>query len=446
MTVKEVKKGNAFALLPLIIFVALFIGAGVLTKDFSNMPLNVAVIIASAVALLMNRKEKFENKVSIFTKGAGHPNIMLMAIIFILAGAFATVAKGMGAVDSTVNLGLSLLPANLLMVGLFAIGCFISISMGTSMGTVVALAPIGIGIASQTDIPVALTMATVIGGAMFGDNLSMISDTTIAAVRTQHTKMKDKFKVNFFIVLPGAILTAIILGVITRGNKAVIGADFHYELIKILPYIAVLAAALAGVHVLIVLIGGTIFAGGVGLADGSYSFGSFLKTIGEGLMSMEDLAIIALLIGGLVEVIRYNGGIDYLLYTVNSKIKSKKGAEFGIAGLVSAAAIATANNTISIVVTGPLAKSIADEYEIDPRKSASLLDTFAGSWQGILPYGGQMLAAAGLAAISPVSIIPYSFYPILMGGCAILAILIGYPKLGTKSKEVKQVATVPVEE
>ncbi|WP_301108434.1 Na+/H+ antiporter NhaC family protein [Sporosarcina sp.] len=446
MTVKEVKKGNAFALLPLIIFVALFIGAGVLTKDFSNMPLNVAVIIASAVALLMNRKEKFEDKVTIFTKGAGHPNIMLMAVIFILAGAFATVAKGMGAVDSTVNLGLSLLPANLLMVGLFAIGCFISISMGTSMGTVVALAPIGIGIASQTDIPVALAMATVIGGAMFGDNLSMISDTTIAAVRTQHTKMKDKFKVNFFIVLPGAILTAIILGVITRGNKAIIGADFQYELIKILPYIAVLAAALAGVHVLIVLIGGTIFAGGVGLADGSYSFGSFLQTIGEGLMSMEDLAIIALLIGGLVEIIRHNGGIDYLLYTVNSKIKSKKGAEFGIAGLVSAAAIATANNTISIVVTGPLAKSIADEYEIDPRKSASLLDTFAGSWQGILPYGGQMLAAAGLAAISPVSIIPYSFYPILMGGCAIVAILIGYPKLGRKRNEVKQVVTVPVKE
>ncbi|GKV66158.1 MULTISPECIES: Na+/H+ antiporter NhaC family protein [unclassified Sporosarcina] len=443
MSVNEVKKGNALALLPLIIFVALFIGAAVLTKDFSNMPLNVALIIASAFALLMNRKEKFEKKIEIFTKGAGHANIILMAVIFILAGAFATVAKGMGAVDSTVNLGLSLLPANLLMVGLFIIGCFISISMGTSMGTVVALAPIAIGIASQTDIPAALALATVIGGAMFGDNLSMISDTTIAAVRTQQTKMKDKFKVNFFIVLPGAILTSIILGVITRGNTALVTPEHQYNLLKVLPYLAVLAAALAGVHVLIVLIGGTIFAGAIGLVDGSYSFGSFLATVSEGIIGMEDLAIIALLIGGLVAIIRHNGGIDYLLYTVTSKLKTKKGAEFGIAGLVSAVALATANNTISIIITGPLAKSIADEYDIDPRKSASLLDTFSSSWQGILPYGGQMLAAAGLASISPLTIMPYSFYPILMGGCAIIAILIGYPKL--QSKTAKQVATVPAD-
>ena len=446
MSVNELKKGNAFALLPLLIFVALFIGAGVITKDFSNMPLNVAIIIACAIALSMNRKEKFENKIEIFTKGAGHPNIILMAIIFILAGAFAAVAKGMGAVDSTVNLGLSVLPANLLMVGLFIIGCFISISMGTSMGTVVALAPIGIGIASQTDIPVALTMATVIGGAMFGDNLSMISDTTIAAVRTQQTKMKDKFKTNFFIVLPGAILTSIILGIITRGNTALLTTEHQFELVKVLPYLGVLAAALAGVHVVIVLIGGTIFAGTIGLIDGSYSFSSFLRTVGEGVIGMEDLAFVALLIGGLVAIIRHNGGIDYLLYSVTTKLKTKKSAEFGIAALVSASAIATANNTISIIITGPLAKTIADEYEIDPRKSASLLDTFSSSWQGILPYGGQMLAAAGLASISPLTIMPYSFYPILMGGCAIIAILIGYPKLKEVSVKAKQVVTVPVED
>lgn len=307
------EQGRLIALLPLFIFVLLFIGTGIVTKDFSNMPLNVAIIIAAAIALLMNRKESFSTKVEIFTKGAGHPNIILMAIIFILAGAFAGVAKGMGAVESTVNLGLSFLPGSLLMVGLFVIGCFISISMGTSMGTVVALAPIGIGIAAQTDIPVALAMATVVGGAIFGDNLSMISDTTIAAVRTQNTKMKDKFKVNFFIVLPGAVITAIILGVITMGKQANIAEEYTFEIIKVIPYIAVLVAALLGAHVLIVLLGGTIFAGIIGMIDGTYSFSGFLQAVAEGVISMEDLAIVAILIGGVVGIIQHNGGIDYLL-------------------------------------------------------------------------------------------------------------------------------------
>ncbi|KAA0966912.1 Na+/H+ antiporter NhaC family protein [Sporosarcina sp. ANT_H38] len=445
MTKLKVKKGNPFALFPLLVFVLLFIGTGIFTKDFSNMPLNVAILIAATIALMMNRKETLSSKVETFTRGAGHPNIILMAIIFILAGAFSAVASGMGAVESTVNLGLSLLPTNLLMVGLFIIGCFISISMGTSMGTVVALAPIGIGIASQTGIPLPLAMATVIGGAMFGDNLSMISDTTIAAVRTQNVKMKDKFKVNFLIVLPGAIITALILGVITQGNTATMSGDYQYNLLKILPYIAVFVAALLGAHVLVVLVGGTIFAGIIGMIDGSYSFGVFLQTVAKGIISMEDLAIIAILIGGVVEIIKHNGGIDYLLYVIMGKIKSKKGAEFGIAGLVSMTNIATANNTISIIIAGPLAKSIADEYDIDPRKSASLLDMFASSWQGILPYGAQMLAAAGLAAISPVSIIPYSFYPVLIGICGAVAILIGYPKFRQKDHEVKTDVTSTVE-
>lgn len=423
------EKGSLLAFLPLIVFVFLFIGSGILTKDFSSMPLNVAILIASAVALMMNRKESFSKKVDVFTKGAGHPNIILMAIIFILAGAFASVAKGMGAVESTVNLGLSFLPANLLLVGLFIIGCFISIAMGTSVGTIVALAPIGVGIAGQTDIPVALAMATVVGGAMFGDNLSMISDTTIAAVRTQHTKMKDKFKVNFFIVLPGAIVTMLILSVLTRGKPGVLEGDFPFELLKILPYITVLVAALLGAHVLIVLVGGIILAGGIGLIDGSYHLSSFLQAVAEGVVGMEDLAIVSILIGGIVSIIQYNGGIDYLLRLITSKIKTKKGAEFGIAGLVSVADIATANNTIAIIITGPVVKNIADEYEIDPRKSASLLDTFSGCWQGMLPYGAQLLAASGLAAISPVSIMMYSFYPILMGICCVIAILVGYPKL-----------------
>ena len=424
----KAKKGSLFAFLPLVVFVLLFIGSGIFTRDFSSMPLNVAILIAAAVALMMNRKETFSKKVDIFTKSAGHPNIILMAVIFLLAGAFAGVARGMGAVESTVNLGLSLLPANLLIVGLFVIGCFISISMGTSMGTIVALAPIGVGIASQTGIPLALAMATVIGGAMFGDNLSMISDTTIAAVRTQNTKMKDKFKVNFFIVLPGAIVTMILLGVLTSGNVAELTGDYPFELIKVLPYIAVLVAALSGAHVLVVLVGGIIFAGVIGLMDGSYQMSSFLQAISEGIMTMEDLAIVSILIGGIVGIIQHNGGIDYLLRVITSKIKTKKGAEFGIAGLVSVADIATANNTIAIIITGPVVKKIADEYGVDPRKSASLLDTFSSCWQGVLPYGVQMLVAAGLAAISPVSIMMYSFYPVLMGICCVIAILIGYPR------------------
>ncbi|MFD2627629.1 Na+/H+ antiporter NhaC family protein [Oceanobacillus kapialis] len=421
-------KGNLFALLPLFIFVLLFIGTGVISGDFSNMPLNVAIIIASAFALAMNRKEKLSNKIDIFAKGAGHPNIILMAVVFVMAGAFAQTARDMGAVDATVNLGLSVIPSNLLMVGLFVVGCFISVSMGTSMGTVAALAPIGIGIAEQTGIPIALAMGTVIGGAMFGDNLSMISDTTIAAVRTQKTKMSDKFKTNFFIVLPGAIVTAILLWVVTAGAQIDTIGDYSFDIVKVLPYIGVLVAALAGVNVLVVLTGGILFAGIIGLADGSYTLSGFVQAVSQGIINMEDIAIVALLIGGMIGIIQHNGGIQWLLNFVTSRIKTKKGAELGIAGLVSATDIATANNTISIIVTGPLAKNISDEYAIDPRKSASILDIFAGGWQGIVPYGGQMLAAAGLAAISPISILTYSFYPIAIILCGIVAILIGFPK------------------
>lgn len=427
MTTKT-KKGSLLALLPLLVFVLLFIGNGIISGDFSNMPLNVAIVIASIVALAMNRNETLMNKLDIFTKGAGHPNIILMVVIFILAGAFAETAKGMGAVDSTVNMGLSFIPSNLLMVGLFIVGCFISISMGTSMGTVAALAPIGMGIADQTGISMALAMGTVIGGAMFGDNLSMISDTTIAAVRTQKTKMNDKFKTNFFIILPGAIVTAIILWLVTMGNEIETLGEYPFNFIKVLPYILVLVAAIAGMNVVVVLLGGTAFAGVIGLIDGSYTTTGLIQTISQGIINMEDIAIVAVLIGGMIGIIQHNGGIDWLLNFIKSKLKTKKGAEFGIAGLVSVTDIATANNTISIIMTGPLAKDIADEYKIDPRKSASLLDIFAGCWQGIVPYGGQMLVVSGLAAISPVSIIPFSFYPMALGVCGILAILFNFPK------------------
>lgn len=427
------KKGNAWALLPLVLFIALFLGVGTITGDFTSMPLNVAITVTVIVALIMNRKEKFVDKVEIFTKGAGHSNIILMVFIFILAGAFSTTTEKMGGVTSTVNLGLSLIPQNLIIVGLFIICMFVSISMGTSVGTVAAIAPVGFGFAQATDISAALAMGTVVGGAMFGDNLSMISDTTIAAVRTQKTKMSDKFKVNFWIVLPGAILTIIVLFFLTNGVTIDHSKSYDYNLLKVIPYVLVLILAVVGVNVIIVLIGGTLLSGIIGLIDGSFGWQGLLKAVSEGIMSMEDIAIIALLIGGLVGIIQHNGGVDWLLNFVRSKVKSKRGAEFGIAGLVSAADIATANNTISIIMAGPLAKNIADEYDVDPRKSASLLDIFAGCFQGFLPYSPQVIAAAAVASISSFSVMPYCIYSIMLGVCGVIAIILRYPRVKPKA-------------
>ena len=432
---KEMKNGNAWALIPLLLFVLLFLGVGIISGDFTTMPLNVAITITVIVALLMNRKETFAKKVEVFTKGAGHSNIILMMLIFILAGAFSTTAEKMGGVSSTVNLGLSLIPQNLIIVGLFIICVFVSISMGTSVGTVAAIAPVGFGFAQATDVPAALAMATVVGGAMFGDNLSMISDTTIAAVRTQKTKMSDKFKVNFKIVLPGAIITIIILFFLTNGISIDHTKNYDYNLIKVIPYLLVLILALVGINVIIVLIGGTVLAGIIGLIDGSFGWNGLLNAISKGIIGMEDIAMIALLIGGLVGIIQHNGGIDWLLNFVRSKVKSKRGAELGIASLVSAADISTANNTISIIMAGPLAKNIADEYDVDPRKSASILDIFGGCFQGLLPYSPQVISAAGVAGISPFLMLQYSIYPILLGVCGLVAIILRIPRLNQSSKK-----------
>lgn len=432
---KEMKNGNAWALIPLLLFVLLFLGVGIISGDFTTIPLNVAITITVIVALLMNRKETFAKKVEVFTKGAGHSNIILMMLIFILAGAFSTTAEKMGGVSSTVNLGLSLIPQNLIIVGLFIICMFVSISMGTSVGTVAAIAPVGFGFAQATDVPAALAMATVVGGAMFGDNLSMISDTTIAAVRTQKTKMSDKFKVNFKIVLPGAIITIIILFFLTNGISIDHTKNYDYNLIKVIPYLLVLILALVGINVIIVLIGGTVLAGIIGLIDGSFGWNGLLNAISKGIIGMEDIAMIALLIGGLVGIIQHNGGIDWLLNFVRSKVKSKRGAELGIASLVSAADISTANNTISIIMAGPLAKNIADEYDVDPRKSASILDIFGGCFQGLLPYSPQVISAAGVAGISPFLMLQYSIYPILLGVCGLVAIILRVPRLNQSSKK-----------
>lgn len=429
------EKGNLLALLPLFIFVSLFLGAGIISGDFYAFPVLVSIIIAAVVALFMNRKDSLNVKVERFAKGAGHPDIMIMVFIFLLAGAFSGVAEKMGAVDSTVNMALSVLPENLLIVGLFLIAAFVSLSMGTSMGTIAALAPIGVGISSGTDIAMPVAMATVIGGAMFGDNLSFISDTTIAAVRTQKTEMKDKFKVNFFIVLPAAILTMVILYFITAGNQSTVNVD-TFNWVKILPYLGVIIGALAGLNVFIVLFGGIVLSGIIGFADGSFTPSSYFGSIADGMTGMAEIVILTVLIGGVVELIRYNGGIQALLYLATRKIRSPKGAQLATAGLVSSTNLCTANNTISIIIAGPLAKEIGENYGVDSRKSASILDIFSCSVQGLIPYGAQALLVAETAGISPLSVIPYAFYPILTAVCGLIAIRFALPKF-TRSKAPK---------
>ena len=415
-------KGNGLALIPLGVFLLVYLGSSILANDFYAVSIIVPFLAAALTALIMNRKEKFEKKIEIFCKGAGNTNILLMVIIFILAGAFAEVASDMGAVDSTVNLGLSLLPSSLIIPGIFIIGCFIALSIGTSMGTIVALAPIAVGIAGKTGIETALAVGAVVSGAMFGDNLSIISDTTIAATRTQGCEMKDKFKMNFIIVLPAAIITAFIFMILTRNTGAVSLDALEFNLFKILPYIIVIVTALLGVNVIIVLLLGILSSGLIGFAYGSFNILGFFNSISTGISGMSELIIISILIAGTIEIIKYNGGIDFILNKGMKKFKSKRGAEYGIATLVSLVDICTANNTVAIVTVGPIAKNISNEFDLEPKRVAGIMDMFACVFQGIIPYGAQLISAAGLAAISPFAIMKYLFYPYLMGICAIIAI------------------------
>lgn len=415
-------KSSALALLPLGIFIVVYLGISLIAKDFYAVSVIVPFLAAALTALIMNRKEKFETKVETFCKGAGNPNILLMVLIFILAGAFAQTARDMGAVDSTVNLGLSLLPSSLLIPGMFIIACFIALSVGTSMGTIVALVPIAVGIADRTGITTALAVGAVVSGSMFGDNLSIISDTTIAATRTQGCEMKDKFKMNFKIVLPAAIATALILWFLTKGANVTNVETVEYTFVKILPYIAVIASALAGVNVILVLLGGILISGIIGLAYGSFDLIGLFGSISNGISGMSELIIISLLIAGTIEIIKFNGGIEFILHKGLKNFKSKRGAEFGIATLVSLVDICTANNTVAIVTVGPIAKDISDEFDLEPKRVAGIMDMFSCVFQGIIPYGAQLISAAGLAVISPFEIMKYLFYPYLMGICAIIAI------------------------
>ncbi|ELW0114819.1 Na+/H+ antiporter NhaC family protein [Staphylococcus pseudintermedius] len=429
MLEQEHEHSSSWALIPLVVFISIFLGAGIITKDFTFMPLNVAAIIGVVVALMMNRRETFMSKVEVFARQAGHANIVLMMFIFLLAGAFSKTTEAMGGVTSIVNLGLSFIPQNFLIVGLFIICMFISISMGTSVGTVAAIAPVGFGISEATEIPAAFAMATVVGGAMFGDNLSMISDTTIAAVRTQKTQMSDKFKVNFRIVVPGAIVTIFVLWWLSHGYDVTQTKTYDFEWVKVVPYLFVLILAVIGINVVLVLLGGILLSSLIGLIDGSFNLGGLLKAASEGVLGMQDIAMIALLIGGMIGLVEHHGGITWLLNFVKQRVKTRRGAELGIASLVSVADISTANNTISIIMAGPLAKDIAEEYDIDPRKSASLLDIFGSAFQGFVPYSPQLIAAAGVASISPVTLLPYSIYPVMLAICGIIAILFNLPRL-----------------
>ncbi|MGQ1784410.1 MULTISPECIES: Na+/H+ antiporter NhaC family protein [unclassified Saccharicrinis] len=431
MDIKTLKH-PILSLFPIVVFLILYLVSSVISGDFYKMPVPVSFLAASVVALAMNTKRKFKDRTETYLKGMGNAGIMMMCLIFILAGVFANLAKTMGAVDATVNIGLSLLPANILIAGIFVIGCFISLSVGTSLGTVVALTPVALGIAEQTGIQPGLALGAVIGGAMFGDNLSFISDTTIAAARTQGCKMKDKFRVNFIIVFPAAVVTFVIYLLINKQQSTPpINLDIAHQWLKITPYLFVLVAALAGMNVFLVLVVGSVLAMIIGLSIGSFDTWGMVNSIGNGIDGMSEIIIISILVGGMVEIIRYNGGIDYIIRLIGKNTRSKRGAEFSLALLTSIVNVFTANNTITILMVGPLAKDISAEYGIKPRRSASILDTFSCFMQGVLPYGAQILAVIGLAgaSVSPFEIMQFLFYPYLMGLISILAILLGFPKL-----------------
>ncbi len=402
------------ALLPIGVFLLIFLGSGIITGDFYVMPSIVAFLIALAVAFIQNRKLSFQEKITVIAKGVGDENIITMCLIFLCAGGFSGAVTATGGVESTVNFGLSIMPSGVAVAGLFVIGCFVSLSMGTSMGTIAALAPIAVGISEKTGFQMAICIAAVVCGAMFGDNLSMISDTTIAAVKTQGCDMKDKFKANFLLVLPAAIITIILFLLLTgKGNYQGV-EHLAYNIWQIVPYILVLVGALVGINVFIVLIGGTIVSLIVGIATGTIALSEMFTVVGNGVTAMYDITVISIVVACIVSLVKENGGIQFVLDLIQNKIQGKKGAELGIAGLTLLVDICTANNTVAIVMAGPIAKEISEEFDIDPKRSASLLDIFASVGQGIIPYGAQLLSAATLTALTPYEIMPYLFYPILM--------------------------------
>lgn len=430
------KKG-LLALSPLFLLIVLIVAFTVYSVDSSHqdtsLSLTVAFMISSIYAVAISGGMPVRKRVDTYSKGAGANNLMLMLWIYVLAGSFAASAKAMGAVDATVNLALSILPASMILPGLFLAACFISVSIGTSVGTVVALVPIAAGLAHSMDANVGMMTAIIVGGAYFGDNLSFISDTTVVATQTQNCKMSDKFKVNSMIVVPAAVLVLIAYSVMGVGLQAPTHIN-EVEYMKVLPYLIVLITAIAGMNVMAVLTLGTLLCGAIGIgshllgASGSYDLFGWFSAMGNGIIGMGELIIIAMMAGGMLEIIRENGGIDFIINKITAHVNSKRGAELSIAALVSMVNICTANNTVAILTVGNISKKIGDRFGVDNRKAASILDTFSCMVQGLIPYGVQMLLAAGLANLSPMDILPYLYYPLAIGVAALLAILFRYPK------------------
>lgn len=430
------KKG-LLALSPLFLLIVLIVTFTIYSVDAShkdtNLSLTVAFMISSIYAIAISGGMPIKNRVDTYSKGAGANNLMLMLWIYVLAGSFAASAKAMGAVDATVNLALSILPASMILPGLFLAACFISVSIGTSVGTVVALVPIAAGLAHSMDVNIGMMTAIIVGGAYFGDNLSFISDTTVVATQTQNCKMSDKFRVNSLIVVPAAVIVLAIYAVMGIGLQAPTDIP-EVEYVKVLPYLVVLVTAVAGMNVMAVLTMGTLLCGVIGVscqllgATGGYDLFGWFSAMGNGIIGMGELVIIAMMAGGMLEIIRENGGINYIIDKMTAHISNKRGAELSIAALVSMVNVCTANNTVAILTVGNIAKKIGDKFGVDNRKAASILDTFSCTVQGLIPYGVQMLLAAGLANLSPMDILPYLYYPLAIGIAALFSILFRYPK------------------
>ncbi len=422
----DMKKG-LLALSPLAVFITLYLVTSLVAGDFYKVPITVAFMATSIYAVIVSGGLPLKERIDTYSRGASAGQMMLMIWIFILAGAFAASAKAMGSIDATVNLTLWLLPPQMLLAGLFLAACFISLSIGTSVGTIVALAPIAAGVAVQTDLPVAMVTAIVVGGSFFGDNLSFISDTTIAATQTQGCKLSDKFRVNLFIVAPAALFILIVY--IVMGSSVQAPHDIAaIEPVKVVPYVVVLIAAILGVNVMAVLTLGLMLTGIIGTLNGSYDLYGWMGAMGDGITGMGELIIITMMAGGLLALIKQQGGIDAIIGLLTRHVSSKRGAELAVAALVSMVNVCTANNTVAIITVGGIAKHIGDRFGIDNRKCASILDTFSCFTQGLLPYGAQLLMAGGLASLNPIAIIPYLYYPFALGMTALMAIVLRYPK------------------
>lgn len=415
------------ALSPLMVFIAFYLVTSIVAGDFYKIPIAVAFMVASMYAVVIFNGRPLKSRIDSYSRGAATEQMMLMIWIFVLAGAFAHSAKAMGSIDATVNLTLTLLPPQMILAGMFMAACFVSISIGTSVGTIAALVPIAAGIANETGTSVPMMTAIIVGGAFFGDNLSFISDTTIMATQTQGCRLSDKFRVNAFIVIPAALL--VLVGYFFMGTE--VSAPQHQapvEWMKVTPYLVVLMTAIFGMNVMAVLTLGIILTGLIGLFSGSFDIYGWFSSMGEGILSMGELIIVTMMAGGMLELIRQQGGIDFIIRLLTKRVNSKRGAELSIATLVSLVDVCTANNTVAILTVGDISKRIGDRYGVDNKKCASILDTFSCTIQGLIPYGAQMLIAAGLASLNPVSILPYLYYPFVLGIIALLSIFLRYPR------------------